>query len=32
MLDQLDQTVLLVDPNELNTQAGRTFRSIPPEG
>jgi hypothetical protein len=26
-----DQTVLLVDFNELNGQVGRTFRSIPPE-
>jgi hypothetical protein len=26
-----DQTVLLVDVSELNGQAGRTFRSIPPE-
>jgi Domain of unknown function (DUF6924) len=26
-----NQTVLFVDFNELNGQAGRTFRSIPPE-
>ena len=26
-----DQTVLFVDFNELNGQAGRTFRSIPSE-